>query len=195
MLICCRSAMSHRSSKMMMALAQKDKSLREKIKGSKKLKRDIQNIDPDFFPSSDADDSNDDYPLSGRNRAKQYFAENNQNMIPNVCFTEDYITLEPFTSKIETVNKIQDNQNSDNIDNISIKHSDLLTFGSIPISEYNINPTEDPSPITCPNSVEFNRQNVNNAIPNMSIGEEQNLSYHQLLPVVAQNHNQDLLII
>lgn len=76
-----------------MVLAQKNKSLREKFKGSKKLKRDIQNIDPDFFPSSD--DSNDDYPLSQRDSAKQYFAENNQNIKPNVYFPEDYITSEP----------------------------------------------------------------------------------------------------
>ncbi|KAG5876208.1 hypothetical protein JTB14_016650 [Gonioctena quinquepunctata] len=186
--------MSRRSSKMMMALAQKNKSLREKIKVSEKLKRNIQNIDPDFFPSSD--DSNDDFPLSRPVSAKQYFAENNHNIIiPNVGFREDYITLEPSTSKIETVNKIQDNQNSKNWDNISIKSSDLLASGSSAISEYNINPTDDPSSITYSNIAEYyyNNENVTNAIPIMSIGEEQNLSYHQLLPVVPENDNQEII--
>ncbi|KAG5865595.1 hypothetical protein JTB14_027498 [Gonioctena quinquepunctata] len=186
--------MSRRSSKMMMALAQKNMSLRDKIKVSEKLKRNIQNIDPDFFPSSD--DSNDDFPLSRPVSAKQYFAENNHNIIiPNVGFSEDYITLEPSTSKIETVNKIQDNQNSENWDNISIKSSDLLASGSSAISEYNINPTDGPSSITCSNiaGYYYNNENVTNAIPIMSIGEEQNLSYHQLLPVVPENDNQEII--
>ncbi|KAG5882010.1 hypothetical protein JTB14_005567 [Gonioctena quinquepunctata] len=186
--------MSRRSSKMMMASAQKNKSLREKIKVSEKLKRNIQNIYPDFFPSSD--DSNDDFPLSRPVSAKQYSAENNHNIIiPNVGFAEDYITLEPSTSKIETVNKIQDNQNSENWDNISIESSDSLASGSSAISEYNINPTDGSSSITCSSIAEYyyNNENVTNAIPIMSIGEEQNLSYHQLFLVVPENDNQEII--
>ncbi|KAG5889200.1 hypothetical protein JTB14_000625 [Gonioctena quinquepunctata] len=140
-----------------------------------------------------SDVSNDDFPLSRPVSAKQYFAENNHNIIiPNVGFPEDYITLEPSTSKIETVNKIQDNQNSENWDNISIKSSDLLASGSSAISKYNINPTDSPS---CSNIAEYNynNENVTNAIPIMSIGEEQNLSYHQLLPVVPENDNQEII--
>lgn len=60
-----------------------------------------------FFPGSD--DSNNDYSLSRRDSTKQYFAEN---MIPNVCFPADYITSQPSTPKIKTINKIPDNQNS-----------------------------------------------------------------------------------
>ncbi|KAG5866622.1 hypothetical protein JTB14_035099 [Gonioctena quinquepunctata] len=54
---------------------------------------------------------------------------------------------------------------------------------------------DGPSSITCSNIAEYyyNNENVTNAIPIMSIGEEQNLSYHQLLPVVPENDNQEII--
>lgn len=56
---------------MMMLLAQKNKALRKRFQESKQLQRNIQNIDPGFFPS----DSGDDLPFSRYDSAEQSLAK------------------------------------------------------------------------------------------------------------------------
>ncbi|KAF5274853.1 hypothetical protein FQR65_LT16862 [Abscondita terminalis] len=103
--------MSLRNTKIMMLLAQKNKSLKEKFKHSREMKHNIETINADFFLSGD--DSDDYCPFSRDDCTSQSTARINLSL--NYSDSEDFNFLTgPSTSKVEHFSQQQDDQNSEN---------------------------------------------------------------------------------
>lgn len=117
--------------------------MRERLKKSNQIQRNIQNIDPDFFPS----DSDDDLPFlrydsaaaAGQSRAQidqssNYFESEDVNFL--TC---------PLTSRVEFNQQQQQDQNLE-ISYKNISNNSLITLTTVSIAEQN-DLTEIPSPV------------------------------------------------